>query len=1806
MRSRLLAVKLVALVLGLLTLIAVRPALALDIELPGERQLQIHGFYETRLRFIGEDMPFGGEGVTFSQFRHVLDLETELEILPEGYGVFDTLFLFTRWVFSYECIYDGSCDLFNSADSFGEDHRNPLTASRNPSGLNRMPKNLKPARVPRIDAGGVFPLKFRPGSLRPIRDELNPGLRLRNCFNDPGVVSNPNGLLGALCNLDDRSFLDGPVDEFQEVDLRTQTRGGAFNPSLRLNLLKAARPVLQELAPRDNPAKANRFEELQDQLINAEFLSEGKLGVFRSLTASSLRAFKAGDTVRAEELALEAAKLIHTDPDSIAAGELPLFDDPETTKQLIETRPDKNVFTALAASQGRDAQTLLSSLWGASQLKDFILPYLATLDTEIEPFGYFTGPSSDTVDEFAVGLADKTEVPGSGFGDLEPGIIRLGAVPFLVGPDGRRNSHDDLPFFQTGMRQADANDPGGPDPIGEFEFKSKTFVTVKGTEVELFRSFKDEAVVQAGCIALGGVFASGACQVAGADVTSTARRRGCKVQTGEFQTGGINQDGSCVKLPVAQAGIPFATLEALANLDFRPERAVLEPTDLTDFKLTAKSDGKGIPARPGAPGGGLYFTTRGVQKLVASSSRLVSSLDLEFSEDRLRWGHGASEDENEFKEGYLEFEMFDGNFFARVGKLILVWGKTELFRNQDRNNPLDISNGVITRLEESRIGQWIVDMVYSPEAWMRVGPVEDLRLELAVIFDDFEPIDLGACGENTSLALVCLKSFGAMASGLAGLGLVGEVRPDQEYSGFKAFDYGIRLEGRWDRFTFAVTNFWGWDDVPYVDLVFQYGRQVDPNTGAPVNSTGPLTCGYRTNSAGVRVGPNGIPGDGDDDIPSSGNCLLWDNPGPDTAAGPAQQLLRASGDIALSHSANQTLFHTICTLTFDPDNGFCAVDQINDPGLFPAIANILGGGFFGSLVTDGVRYIRTAAAPAAGSLSSDDVKALMFKPVGSVTNISALKDAEKALLGCGPAFLSPCGDPDKIEFLDDPSIVALLEGRSANTISGGVDLMNADAGVITQENTLLKEAGTDALIGVRTPLNGDPRVLQYFEAGIQSDGMTPEDVIALGTAGRREFEANNNDPTMAPIKTDAWVEPLPWVADPNRLAEGILVYQVANQNELDPRCLDPTSTDPACFDSGVRRTRVFNDPTDPNNPLNVFRRDDSGRITGESCIRSFGDTGAARVRAFDAGCTNLELVSANFERLTIALEIAGADRIPDPPESLQELGNVLSDNFARMVPSADPTTGDPVSGPDGIFAATRFTGLGLAACEDGGCLKSFVAGEHDTHLVRNEGDKAELVGIGPIPLSDFSDGVYDLNDPESVLAAARNFMRDFDPEDCGGKYPTTVGRCHLFVGNSAVTQLESISDPDRPLLTVLPVALEFFDITPGKIPSQRKINFLKLYYEDPDAAMALLQQPGEDVNFLEVTIDGELVTLVPNARKVGNDLTFFGKESGNFCQDLDNNNVCDLDQDDDGVYDGADDYTPGPASDDNILCGSGLPGDVLQDALQVELYLPSERAALAASGGLPPRSPVFCRSLVGLLGATGQTLPVRRAGGDGTFGRRDFIWHAGRQISLNYQKRNVFGFALDFAEDVTKTSWGIEFTWTADKLFANLNSFSGLNQSDESILSISVDRPTFINYLNPNRSFFLNFQFFIRYLSDYEGGRDDKDGSFGVAEGPLDTRMVFTFFTGYFQDRLQPRVTMIYDPTTSNGGVLSQLQYRWTEAFSTTVGYNTFFGRPRQVQQAYFPVALRGTSDTTSEALTRTLAPVHNEDFGFITIRFSF
>ena len=127
------------------------------------------------------------------------------------------------------------------------------------------------------------------------------------------------------------------------------------------------------------------------------------------------------------------------------------------------------------------------------------------------------------------------------------------------------------------------------------------------------------------------------------------------------------------------------------------------------------------------------------------------------------------------------------------------------------------------------------------------GPLEDVRLELAMNIDDFEPIDLGRCGEPYTVWLVCGKSTALWAHGVTGLGLAGEIRPPNPWERLaRASRSAARLEWRWDRFSFAVTDFWGYSTRrPSSSLNF-YERRVDPRTGKPLDSLGRAARRRRT------------------------------------------------------------------------------------------------------------------------------------------------------------------------------------------------------------------------------------------------------------------------------------------------------------------------------------------------------------------------------------------------------------------------------------------------------------------------------------------------------------------------------------------------------------------------------------------------------------------------------------------------------------------------------------------------------------------------------------------------------------------------------------------------------------------------------------------------------------------------------------------------------------------------------------------------------------------------------------------------
>jgi len=478
---------------------------------------------------------------------------------------------------------------------------------------------------------------------------------------------------------------------------------------------------------------------------------------------------------------------------------------------------------------------------------------------------------------------------------------------------------------------------------------------------------------------------------------------------------------------------------------------------------------------------GVYLPSRNAREIIGSGR--LDRLPFNINQSRRQWNRGESQkDVYPLAEAYLDVEMFDSRLWLRIGRQSIVWGKTELFRTTDQFNPVDTALASLPSLEESRIPLWSVRGVYS---FYEVGPFEDVRAEVAFNFDEFQPNDLGACGEPYTVNDACVASFGALAHASAGAGVLGWDKPEAPWRSIQGWEVGGRLEWRWERFSFALSDFWGYNDLPFVDPVTLYDRNVDFQTGRPlaIGAAGPcqITSGGAVQAdpifAPAVSTPDAVAGTGYEISPG---CL---RPGPTRRAGTPVDMDRGVNiqnagyanpndpsfirNNALDHHpANQQLFATICATTIGfaaaLDPSACGLNIFNSsafvlPGVPIPITTlasaILAGTLNGRLLLSQLPNLASQGVTFADiplvDLNIDPADSLDFNcsdntltpgagrpcngpgtpgpglgfPANSVS--ARLTAQQEALLGCGPFWGSNCDD-------------------------SGIDLLNADASALVQ------------------------------------------------------------------------------------------------------------------------------------------------------------------------------------------------------------------------------------------------------------------------------------------------------------------------------------------------------------------------------------------------------------------------------------------------------------------------------------------------------------------------------------------------------------------------------------------------------------------------------------------------------------------------------------------------------------------------------------------------------------------------------------
>jgi len=215
-----------------------------------------------------------------------------------------------------------------------------------------------------------------------------------------------------------------------------------------------------------------------------------------------------------------------------------------------------------------------------------------------------------------------------------------------------------------------------------------------------------------------------------------------------------------------------------------------------------------------------------------------------------------------FRELYVDATM--GDWWFRVGKQQVVWGKTDFFRLQDIVNPVDFGQHFFfDSFEDIRIPQWIMSI---QRKLGDIGPTTDNAVTVLWNFDKFMSVGLGNPNQgwahpfakekstfaafNTYFSVEpCVGAATAIANNMPASDVCGSRGPGDNrlpsgfgqpvglsYENLPKWDIhntepGARWEFRLGEFHLAVSEYYGWNDIP----VFRFHSVNVPNA---------LVCGW--------------------------------------------------------------------------------------------------------------------------------------------------------------------------------------------------------------------------------------------------------------------------------------------------------------------------------------------------------------------------------------------------------------------------------------------------------------------------------------------------------------------------------------------------------------------------------------------------------------------------------------------------------------------------------------------------------------------------------------------------------------------------------------------------------------------------------------------------------------------------------------------------------------------------------------------------------------------------------------------------
>ncbi|MFP6681219.1 MAG: DUF1302 family protein, partial [Gammaproteobacteria bacterium] len=183
-------------------------------------------------------------------------------------------------------------------------------------------------------------------------------------------------------------------------------------------------------------------------------------------------------------------------------------------------------------------------------------------------------------------------------------------------------------------------------------------------------------------------------------------------------------------------------------------------------------------------------------------------------------------------------------------------------------------------------------------------------------------------------------------------------------------------------------------------------------------------------------------------------------------------------------------------------------------------------------------------------------------------------------------------------------------------------------------------------------------------------------------------------------------------------------------------------------------------------------------------------------------------------------------------------------------------------------------------------------------------------------------------------------------------------------------------------------------------------------------------------------------------------------------------------------------------------------------------------------------------------------------------------------FDIHFPRILLVGTSADLYVDYIKSAFRIELAWTEGEEFADTSKTRLFSESDVIRWVVGWDRPTYIRFLNPNRTFLLSGQIFGQHLLDHERFSNPRPEigtapapSPGVGNGGMigfqdwDHNFIGTFLIQgfYANDRIQPRFITAYDIRAQAGVIGPAIDWLVSDSWRVTFGANIKFGRSRNI-----------------------------------------